>query len=68
MSLTLLTKDDQLFSKENTFLVVIKVKIYNLIIPETHSFVTHVPTSYEEVDTDDVYVTRYDHEEDVWEN
>lgn len=40
----------------------------NLDIPETFSFATYVPTSYEEVDTDDVHVIRYDHEERMWGN
>lgn len=34
----------------------------------THSYATQVPTSYEEVDRDDVYVIRNDHQEGIWEN
>lgn len=39
-----------------------------LDIPETPFFAIHVPTSYEENDTDDVHVIHYDHEKDIWKN
>lgn len=31
-------------------------------------YVAHVPTSYEEVDTDNVHAICYDHENGIWEN
>lgn len=37
----------------------------NFNIIETPYFVTHVPTSYEEVYIDDVHVIRYYHEEGI---
>lgn len=37
-------------------------------IPFTPSYVTQAPTSYEEVDRDDVHAIWNDHQEGIWEN
>lgn len=34
----------------------------------TPSYATQVPTSYEEVDRDNVHVIHNDHQEGIWEN
>ena len=37
-------------------------------IPITPSYTTKLPTTYDEVDRDDVHAIRIDHNEGIWEN
>ena len=40
----------------------------SLDIPSTPTYTKQVPTSYDEVDGDDVHAIRIDHQEGIWEN
>lgn len=55
--------DGQSFSKENMFLVVMKVLIFLPLL-----LTQHLSTSYVKVDRDDVHGIRNDHKLGRWEN
>ena len=58
-------RDDQLFLKEKTFLIVMmKVLIFLPLLLMQHKCLLHM----KEVDRDDVHAIRNDHEEGIWEN